>query len=127
MCFAVRFCVGSPSRIRIACSSICFCWYTVMVWTCAGVRRSCRSSFVILSFRDLFVECLKVDRVRPNFVEALAVGRCAIDTFVRAKGCVFDVEALFDAFGSACRAFVLLVCRCFCGCLCRGVLGLFFK
>ena len=95
------------------------CWCTSFV--------SFFSGFVVLSFRDLFFECLEVDRVRPNFVEAFAIGRCAIDTFVRAKGCVFNVEALFDAFGSACRAFVLLVCRCFCGCLCRGVLGLFFK
>ena len=89
----------------------------------------CRASFVsffdgfiVLFLGDLFVECFKVDRVWSSFVEALAIRRCAIDTFVRAEGCVIDIEALFDAFGGACRAFVLLVCHCFCGCLCRGVL-----
>ena len=65
------------------------------------------SSFVVLSFRDLFVECLKVDRVRPCFVEALTVCRCAVDASVRTEVCIVDVKALFNALGGACCAFVL--------------------
>ena len=95
------------------------CWCTSFV--------SFFSSFVVLSFRDLFVECLKVDGVRPCFVEALAVGRCAVDASVRAEGCIVDVKALFYSFGYACCAFVLFLGSCFGGYLCRGMFGLFLR
>ena len=95
-----------------------------MCWCASFV--SFFSSFVVLSFRDLFVECLKVDRVRPYFVEALVVGRCAVDAPVRAEVCIVDVKALFYALGGACCAFVLFLGCCFCGYLCRGTFGFFF-
>ena len=85
------------------------------------------SSFVVLSFRNLFVECLKVDRVRSYFVETLAVGGCAVDASVRAEGCIVNVKALFYSFGYACCAFVLFLSCCFRGCLCRGMFGLFLR
>ena len=83
-------------------------------------------SFVVLHLRDLFVECFKVDRVWPCFVEALAVGSCAVDASVRAEVCIVDVKALFNALGGACCAFVLFLGCCFCGYLCRGMFGYFF-
>ena len=85
------------------------------------------SSFVVLSFRDLFVECLNVDRVRPCFVEALTVCRCAVDASVRAEGRIVNVKALFYPFGYACCAFVLFLGSCFGGYLCRGMFGLFLR
>ena len=102
----------------------------VIVWICAVVCRSCLSLMAlsyccweICSSRVVMSNCYGV---WSCFLETLSVCRSAIDAFVRAEGCVIDIEALFYAFGGARCAFVLFLgCR-FCCDLCWGMFGFFF-